>query len=110
MRTYGPLIPNNAVRPWPVPRPTPWQPRSPLTTPWHRPSPVPSGGVIATPDRTPLPGEFFDRPALEAEAYDGPNDPGPHSHRGRTARADVTFGAPGQVYAYFTHDMSRRSA
>lgn len=91
--------------------------------------------MIATPDRTPLPREFFDRPVLEvapdllgrilvrttpdgpialrlteAEAYDGQNDPGSHAYRGRTARNDVMSGAPGHVYVYFTHGMSRRSA
>ncbi|MFF0114885.1 hypothetical protein ACFYSB_37480 [Streptomyces prasinus] len=42
--------------------------------------------MIATPDRTPLPRKFFDRPVLE-----------------------VTPGPPGQVYVYSTHGMSRRS-
>ncbi len=42
---------------------------------------------------------------LEAEAYCGANDTACHAHKGRTARTEVLYAAPGTLYVYLCYGI-----
>lgn len=90
-----------------------------MTTPHSSDLPESSLGDVG--DRSPLPRDFFARPALELaplllgcelvgrgirlritelEAYVGAEDPGSHAYKGRSARNATMFGPPGHLYVY----------
>ncbi|MFI9271977.1 DNA-3-methyladenine glycosylase [Kitasatospora sp. NPDC052896] len=70
-----------------------------------RPAPEVAPDLLGRVLRCTLPAGTVELRLTEVEAYQGPDDPASHAHRGPTARNAVMFGPPGYAYVYFTYGM-----